>query len=1050
MSASLKKGGNPQWLKSTHGIDVAVGLSDALFGEIRNNPALGGPVLEEKLRKLRNVAWNLDINGEVAEDPLLTPEQRDQQFKQIVEGLQGEEKRQLLESYARLGHIYEISGLVARENFFEYQREHDEPIPGGVKEFLRTQDNVAVGDVLSKIEKPVLEVVMTAHPTNVNSLPFMKAQRALAIEIEKLNKGESADLGGALRNFQSTQILKLDGQGQPANLTVREELDTMVNFMDNIYLDAPRIFAQYDRPLTKKYGEEYKAEDLKINLRLGSWGSAGDKDGNMKITAYNTLEGIAVHSEEILKHYAYDLGSIPALSDWKDKIVAAEKKATSLREKITALREDQDKYMDPKLGTPTRTQEEMDRDFDAYSKELAAVRQGLDKNAFEADIKADYQKTQSPETLNLLRRVRTFGFTFSKIEYRETAEEYAKVVGTLLDAVGYKDKSPQERADVLTQLLDESNGSKNLAEAFKGKLDEIMKTGAGRNYASGDEKNDELAIAYQTLKRMQLARDHGDIIKDNVLAECGKLEKEDAPAADVAAQGVSNLLEAQFLQRLAQEGDKRPVMGIVPLFEEPSTMKNVTEIMGGAYHNKAYSQHMDAVAKHRGLEKTQQVQIAHSDNARRSGMQAARGFIHEAHQNLRKLNEEMGIKTEFFEGGSISDAYRNGLRCPSAMVNAFGLHDFAKFTFQGGDLLNYFNMPCATERLFTRNLAHQASGLDNPAKIKQKTNPLMDKVAISALKATLKDYEANDFTQDTMGVLLEALDYEGETRAGNATSRAAKRATGAVKAGAQVEAGAAVSLKGIPIGKIRTIAYSESGQHAGLVLSWVGSDELINHIGEAIMEGKKQIGDSPKNEQERKFLEAFGDVKELEPGQRDSHARYNLKAEHIRDLYENSPAFRDAQDRGAFAIAMTDMDAVSRVASKKMSGHNQGMGYLAKINETYKNAGWIAAAANTPKKDLNKFARYAQAQDMPNEEVSESVGAKLTYMDGEIRHKRGYRAFGIFLKEQGGLDDRDRRIVHNAVDTVVHGRSLAGDITAARAIHQLHDQAPQKDAGRAF
>src|SRR6185312_7337477 len=131
-------------------------------------------------------------------------------------------------------------------------------------------------------------------------------------------------------------------------------------------------------------------------------------------------------------------------------------------------------------------------------------------------------------------------------------------------------------------------------------------------------------------------------------------------------------------QAATNDKGKRPLLGIVPLFEEPDTMKNIDTIMEGAYENKAYQAHLQLLAEDRhGGKITQQIQIAQSDNARRAGIPAARAFIHDAFKKINALHEREKIAGQFYIGGSISDAYRNGVRALTASINAFGMHKFA-------------------------------------------------------------------------------------------------------------------------------------------------------------------------------------------------------------------------------------------------------------------------------------------------------------------------------------------------------------------------------------
>lgn len=988
-------------LASDNHLVLARGLSDLLIQTIREKQELGNDVVATKLTQLRDTVW--------PERGGARPFRQDT-FAEVVQGLNSTQRTQLLEAYAHMGHLHEIAGLMARENYFDKLRREKRPFPGGVREFILAQPDVETA--VGKLAQPVFEVVMTMHPTNVNSLEFMQAQRELG---KAMATHDTAKVKNAIEAFQRTPVLHQVNR-QDTNLTVRDETNIVINFLSNIYEDFPRIYGQYDDALKEKSGN-YDPLSLKLNMRFGSWGSAGDKDGNDNVTAEKTLEAIAMHTREILVRYEDDLKKIssPALDQWKEKITRAKEETMQLLTDIETLRD----ATDPAKGTMTAdfNAREASDHFDGYSYILSQVRKPLDATEFEKSLQQAYQQSSGEEraaALDMIRKVRTFGFNFSKIEYREKASEYDRVVGEIIP--DFNRMPLDEKVQKLTELLQNPGEPQKLYEAVKDKIN----ASAQKPYTSADA----LPIAYHTMKRMELARDHGGMIRDNVLAECGQLP-EAAQGENIKSQGLLNLLEAQFLQQAAAKDGKRPLLGIVPLFEEPDTMKNIDGIMEAAYTNPAYQQHMELLAHDRnGDHKVQQVQIAHSDNARRAGLQAARAFIHEAHKKMRELNKRHGIQTQFFEGGSISDAYRNGVRAISASVNAFQLHDFAKFTFQGGDLLNYFNLPVSNARIFARNIVHQAekfhkgAGGDweinhaKNAEDKRQPNSLIDGVAIAALKRTLEDYQKEDFTPNAMGIILAALDYDGEVAAGTRGSRKSKRSSG--MAFAKVDScHRGATLNAVPIESVRTIGFSEAWQHGGIIPSWIGSQKLAQYLQEETTKLLGPMGVAQTDKETKEFFEQFV-----------SATDNKLTPRQIHTLYEKSPAFRDAQDRAAFALALTDPQALIALrtrleAVQDTATRTAGLGYLERIGKTYKSASELAFASLRGEK-LN-------TDSIGDTMIQKAMTHTLARLTDDIERKGSYGEFLRFVKSKGGLDPHDRGIIHNAYDTVTHGRYPTAD-----------------------
>lgn len=994
------------------------------FSELANKlrqPLLAQPqtTIPERLQVLRDVVWQKnkpwppDIKSDWSHDRL-------EVFRWVMQGLDPQGKDRLLAGYAKLGHIYEITGTAARNNYFNELRLNNKPIPGGARAFVMGQADL--GSTLSALSKPVFEVVMTMHPTNTNSFRMMKAQRALALALEPpytpgVRPTPSQDeVTKALRKLVDAKVLHQaqdpeTGITKDAPLTVTDETQVVLNYLDNLYEDLPRVYRQYAIPLGEKYGAAFNPLDLKLNIALGSWGSSGDKDGNDNVTAETTLEAIALHTQKIVEHYKADLKSIksPELQEWKQKIDQASAALAELVPHIEGLRKEAQKTR----SRPDIRDDQGDllsRNFDNLSQQLAEIRKPLVAAEFEKDIIKAHESAPDDRLVNLARRVRTFGFNFSKIEYRETAKQYARVVELLVP--DYKELSPAERQKKISEFLTEEGKPATLLAKTHST---IIAAGATHPYS---DKN-AFPIAYHTMKRMELARDFPDMIRDSVLAECGQT---DAPE-HVQAQGVTNLLEALFVQRMVQSADgRKPMLGIVPLFEEPDTMQRIDEIMRAAYENPIYRKHLKDL-QHGGKE-VQQVQIAHSDNARRSGLAAARALIHEAHHKLRKLNDEFGIVTQFFEGGSISDAYRNGVRAVSATTDDFGLHEFAKFTFQGGDLLNYFNSPSSSMRLFTRGIINSAKKLAAPdydQLIRQM--PVANRVAIAAMKRTLDDYRTGDFTLEKMGVLLKELDYDGEKDAGTLGSRAGTRGMAKVDS---TQMGVQVFVP-TPIDKVRTIGFSETWQHAGILPSYLGTLKLESYLGEEVAKALKHLDQKtePLSAAESHFKNRFNNIDRENP---------KLSAMQLHMLYNEAPAFRDDQDRALHAVAMTDPHAFAMLEKKikqdtkfYQDGNSEsylqaGLDYLkARVVPTYEKAGNLA------------FRTRANA-DMPEGDMRRNIARQgLPRIAEVIADKSQYRDFLTYLKFQrkengeGKLTGTQRSLIHNALDTVAHGRFLPAD-----------------------
>lgn len=1040
-------------LSSTEHRKVARALSDVLLQEIEKDPHLGGAVVADSLSWLRDIVWApVDQKNPV---PLDTDEM-EKSFQQILHRVPENAKSNLVEAYVRMGHLYEIAGLHARQNYFDECRRKNKPIPGGAKEMMNVfkRENKQTQEIVKALNRPVFEMISTMHPTNVNSLESMKLQRAIGIEAARIASGKQTDLSALRTQVQTFALKPLNHMkaGADAHLTVHDETEIMLYHLGNIYEDMPLSYRGFDDVLSKHGDGRYDPLSLKLDFRPGSWGSSGDKDGNDNVTAETTLEAIAMHKAAIMERYAHEFEALGvadnlALKQWAADIQQWNELLKPLLHIAAELREEQFSLV------KEDAREAHDKKFDDLSHKLAQIRP--DAKAFEEALTQAYNTEEDPGKkaglLNFIRRVRTFGFTFGKIEYRETADRYKEVVDTLMTPEVLGRTSYGDQGQYL--MLDEVKQRAVLSDLFKHKNPEegtsprgvdtiltadkkleIIHNGAGQSY----EPDNALPITYHTLKRMELARDHPDMIQDNVLAEC---------------TSATRIMEAKFLQSVIPANDqgKKALLGIIPLFEEKESITVINDIMKAAFDNSVYKQHLQELAQARhGGKKTQQVQIAHSDNARRAGFAAARGFIHQAHHDFRALCEQQGIQPQFFEGGSLSDAYRNGVRAISGAVNAFGLHDFAKFTFQGGDMLNYFNQPSSAERVLTRSFVHQALKCAGLSENSEKTqtlrgascnscNPIIDQVVRKALARAFEEYKEDDFLEDKIGMMMAHLHYNEETEAQNRGSRAAKREAKKGPKFAKVENTQLGAVHPVPIQSIRTIAFSESMAQNAIIPSWVGAGRLEDYISQVLVE--KVISLNIKEsltDDERQFVDQFKDFKD---------EKAPPLGKYLNVIRAASPTFRNVTDGMAFGIALTDMTHPG--GDKKAL---ESLPYFQRLKNDYLSAGRTTLRAlspdYTPEPDE---AQPAAVQPTPEQAralagMKNMVQSQLPQLQQTICDKEGYRRFLIFAKQNmplyGGEKSADdhtkhlRIVAHSGLDTVTHGRYLGADDPAyGRAVY---------------
>lgn len=846
----------------------------------------------------------------------------------------------LMHFMARIGHLHQIAAFMARDQLLE-QHSEEKPIDRLIGGSPRVMDAVEA------LNRPVMEFTFTAHPTNTNSVAFMRAQRILGLALGDWQKDETKEIAltRALQRFAHTPIFPMhDGKASP--LSVAEETDYMLYFLHNAFDDLDAVYRGYDAALSKAYGGRYDPMMLKLNLAFHSWGSSGDKDGNSSVNANTTLHAIAEHRLSVLMRYKTELDALehhaPELQVWRDRIQKAVSEISAVVNKVN--------------HTVLAEQPIPSADFDKLRDALKAASAPLDAKAFERDLTAAYQHSNSAtheKLLSLVRKAHHFGFTLGTIEYRETAEEYARVVAELIP--DYQGMNEQERQAALNDLLAPQSRAK--LDAAVQALQVRMQGKEGGSYS----KDDALPIACHTLKRMELARDFPDVVQNNVLAEC---------------QNTSNFLEALLLQHAAAKDGVRATLGIIPLFEEYGVLARAPEIVKAARENPAYAQHQQELAALSDGRGQQQVQLAHSDNARRAGSIGSRAAIYQAQDALQR----MGVRR--YQGGSQSDAYRDGVRAMSGKINEFALHDFTKMTFQGGDLLNYFNLPQSSVRLISRNLSANALAIKHRKRHSIMTSE--DQAVLPALMETIPGYESL-FQDERFSDFVGEAGYTEQQRAGNFSSRASARAGAPAK---------------VSVPNTRTISYSETLEHAGIVPIWIGAKGLRDSLQHHLAQGGP-----------------------LTPGL-------------LHHYYEKSPLFKDVVDRLLFSAARSSFSPLQR-----MNGHP----LMQRLTEEYDEAFGIAVEAYTGKEadsfTLKEAAKPAvgKAGEERRLVIQEAFNHTQDFFADQDRFMRNVHAMRALWLPKDWDNAMGNAVLHNMTDTVHHGRNWLIDDPGAAKIHcQVH------------
>jgi phosphoenolpyruvate carboxylase len=145
-----------------------------------------------------------------------------------------------------------------------------------------------------------LEVVFTAHPTEVFPLSVQKNLNRIEMLVEKFVSAKSAD-----RQYRYIQALKasfttlwLTDEIYRSKPTPEDEADRLFyTFEASLWKASPYFYRRYYIEYKKKYGEAPKDYP---NLKFSSW-IGGDRDGNPFVTCESTYNIITKSRRKILR-----------------------------------------------------------------------------------------------------------------------------------------------------------------------------------------------------------------------------------------------------------------------------------------------------------------------------------------------------------------------------------------------------------------------------------------------------------------------------------------------------------------------------------------------------------------------------------------------------------------------------------------------------------------------------------------------------------------------------------------------------------------------------
>ncbi len=464
--------------------------------------------------------------------------------------------------------------------------------------------NVPQDQVIKTIDKLLVELVLTAHPTEVTRRSLVHKQ----VEINKcLSKLEHSDLTEAERRNIERRLLQLIAQAWHTNEirtqrpTPFEEAKWGFAVIENsLWQAVPEFLRQlYDN------AKEHLGYQLPVDLtpvRFSSW-MGGDRDGNPFVTAKITRQVL-----QLARWKAADLflTDIQALADELSMVQCTPEFRTKYGDNLepyrvvvkdlrSKLKNTLDYYDDLLAG---RLPKYGEQDIITHNEQLWEPLY----DCYQSLIACGMRIIANGLLLDCLRRIRCFGVTLSRLDIRQESTRHTNAVAEITRYIGLGDYAQWTESDKQAFLIRELSSRRPLVP---------------RDWQPSAETQEIL----DTCK--VIAEQPEGVISCYIIS---------------MARTASDVLAVHLLLKEAGVPYHLPV---VPLFETLDDLNASEEVMSQLFN----------VGWYRGvINNKQMIMIGYSDSAKDAGMMAASWAQYRAQETLVNLCEKLGVELTLFHG----------------------------------------------------------------------------------------------------------------------------------------------------------------------------------------------------------------------------------------------------------------------------------------------------------------------------------------------------------------------------------------------------------------
>lgn len=550
--------------------------------------------------------------------------------------------------------------------------------------FSRLVEKVGPDELYKAISELSIELVLTAHPTEVTRRTLLRKYNRIADLLDQRDRIDQTPEEQTLHNQRLKGEIAASWHTDEIRRRKPTALDEVRWGLAVLEQTLWKVVPRYIRRLDQ-FTKQYCGRSLPITnspLQFGSW-MGGDRDGNPRVTAKTTREAVLLARWTFFDLLIRDLNTlIDQLSlnvcddDLRDMAENSDMPyrfvLKRLKSRVNATRA----WLEGQIaGKPSQSTTSLIVDIEELLQPLQACYYSLQRCGVKSVADGDL--------LDTIRRVSTFGINMTRLDIRQEAGRHSQAIAEITKALGlgdYEEWAEEKRVEFLVAELQQQRPL--IPHGFK----------------ASDE-------AQEVLDTMSVIQELGnDAFGAYVISMAGT---------------PSDVLSVYLLQREA--GVENPIR-VVPLFETLDTLDNGADCIGQLLKIPAYRSLIQG---------RQEVMIGYSDSGKDAGHMAAAWALYKAQERLVQVCQAQGVQLTLFHGRGGSIGRGGGPTHQALLAQPAGsVANRLRITEQGEVIQAKFGMPgIAMRNLELYTSAVLEATLNTVAPPKPEWRELMDQAA---------------------------------------------------------------------------------------------------------------------------------------------------------------------------------------------------------------------------------------------------------------------------------------------------------------------------------